>query len=132
MHVSKKIRYDGKSEKFCKIFWEAKMVGLRTIQTGSILTGGAMSSEIYKCFLIIKNIFQFFNHKKERRRCRLFGTPRKLANRRTQYISRTRAIAFRLWPCLVPRKKHYVKKRFPITSNLRYMHEVLNVDEIKN
>jgi hypothetical protein len=30
------------------------------------------------------------------------------------------------------KKKHYVEKKFPVTSNLRYMHEVLNVDEIKN
>jgi hypothetical protein len=29
-------------------------------------------------------------------------------------------------------KKYYAKKRFPVTSNLRYMHGVLNVDEIKN
>jgi hypothetical protein len=29
-------------------------------------------------------------------------------------------------------KKYYVKKRFLITSNLRYMYGVLNVDEIKN
>jgi hypothetical protein len=28
-------------------------------------------------------------------------------------------------------KKHYAKK-FSVTSNLRYMHGVLNVDEIKN
>ena len=27
---------------------------------------------------------------------------------------------------------HYVKRRFFVTSNLRYMHGVLNVDEIKN
>jgi hypothetical protein len=30
------------------------------------------------------------------------------------------------------KKKYYVKKRFSVTSNLRYMHGVLNVDEIKN
>jgi hypothetical protein len=30
------------------------------------------------------------------------------------------------------KKKYYAKKRFSVTSNLRYMHEVLNVDEIKN
>jgi hypothetical protein len=29
-------------------------------------------------------------------------------------------------------KFHYAKRRFPITSKYRYMHEVLNVDEIKN
>jgi hypothetical protein len=29
-------------------------------------------------------------------------------------------------------KKSTIKKRFPITSNLRYMYRVLNVDEIKN
>jgi hypothetical protein len=29
-------------------------------------------------------------------------------------------------------KKHCAEKRFPVTSNLRYMHGVLNVDEIKN
>ena len=37
--------------------------------------------------------------------------------------------------CLVPPNSqlyHYVKRRFPVTSNLRYMHGVLNVDEIKN
>jgi hypothetical protein len=34
--------------------------------------------------------------------------------------------------CLVPQKKHCAEKRFPVTSNLRYMHGVLNVDEIKN
>ena len=28
--------------------------------------------------------------------------------------------------------RHYVKKKFFVTSNLRYMHGVLNVDEIKN
>jgi hypothetical protein len=40
---------------------------------------------------------------------------------------------FTLRLCLVPqKKKHYAKKRFPVTSNLRYMHGVLNVDEIKN
>ena len=27
---------------------------------------------------------------------------------------------------------HYAKRRFPVTLNLRYMYEVLNVDEIKN
>ena len=27
---------------------------------------------------------------------------------------------------------HYIKRRFPVTSNLRYMYGVLNVDEIKN
>jgi hypothetical protein len=31
-----------------------------------------------------------------------------------------------------PEKMHYAKRRFPVTSNLRYMHGVLNVDEIKN
>lgn len=38
-------------------------------------------------------------------------------------------------PCLVPPISwiwHYAKRRFSITSNLRYMHGVLNVDEIKN
>jgi hypothetical protein len=34
--------------------------------------------------------------------------------------------------CLLPKKKHCINKRFPVTSNLRYMHGVLNVDEIKN
>jgi hypothetical protein len=34
--------------------------------------------------------------------------------------------------CLVPQTKHCAEKRFPVTSNLRYMHGVLNVDEIKN
>jgi hypothetical protein len=29
-------------------------------------------------------------------------------------------------------KKHYAEKRFSVTSNLRYMYGVLNVDEIKN
>jgi hypothetical protein len=38
----------------------------------------------------------------------------------------------RYWLCSVPQKKHYAKKRFPVTSNLWYMHGVLNVDEIKN
>jgi hypothetical protein len=28
-------------------------------------------------------------------------------------------------------KKHYAKKKFSVTSNLRYMYKVLNVDEIK-
>jgi hypothetical protein len=27
---------------------------------------------------------------------------------------------------------HFAKRRFPVTLNLRYMHVVLNVDEIKN
>ena len=27
---------------------------------------------------------------------------------------------------------HYAKRRFPVTSNLRYIYGVLNVDEIKN
>ena len=27
---------------------------------------------------------------------------------------------------------HYAKRRFSVTSNLRYMHGVLNVDKIKN
>jgi hypothetical protein len=31
-----------------------------------------------------------------------------------------------------PPKIHYAKRRFPITSKYRYMHGVLNVDEIKN
>jgi hypothetical protein len=38
-------------------------------------------------------------------------------------------------PCLVPNsisKFNYAKRRFPITSKYRQMHEVLNVDEIKN
>jgi hypothetical protein len=30
------------------------------------------------------------------------------------------------------KKKYCANKRFPVTSNLRYMHGVLNVDEIKN
>jgi hypothetical protein len=30
------------------------------------------------------------------------------------------------------KKKYCGNKRFPVTSNLRYMHGVLNVDEIKN
>jgi hypothetical protein len=34
--------------------------------------------------------------------------------------------------CLVTPKRHYRKRRFPVISNLRYMHGVLNVDEIKN
>jgi hypothetical protein len=38
----------------------------------------------------------------------------------------------RRWLCLVSLKIHYVKKRLFVTSNLRYMHRVLNVDEIKN
>ena len=35
---------------------------------------------------------------------------------------------------VTPKSKfwHYAKRRFPVTSNLRYMHGVLNVDEIKN
>jgi hypothetical protein len=37
-------------------------------------------------------------------------------------------------PCLVPLfspKFDYAKRRFPVTSKCRQMHEVLNVDEIK-
>ena len=37
-------------------------------------------------------------------------------------------------PCLVSAESkfwHYAKRRFPVTSNLRYMHGVLNIDEIK-
>jgi hypothetical protein len=34
--------------------------------------------------------------------------------------------------CLLPKKKYCANKRFPVTSNLRYMHGVLNVDKIKN
>jgi hypothetical protein len=30
------------------------------------------------------------------------------------------------------KKKYCAKKRFLVTSNLRYMHGVLNIDEIKN
>jgi hypothetical protein len=37
-----------------------------------------------------------------------------------------------IWLCLLPKKKYCANKRFSITSNLRYMHGVLNVDEIKN
>jgi hypothetical protein len=37
-----------------------------------------------------------------------------------------------LWPCLLPKKKYCAEKRFLVTSNLRYMYGVLNVDEIKN
>jgi hypothetical protein len=36
---------------------------------------------------------------------------------------------------LVPQffsKFHYAKRRFPVTLKCRQMHEVLNVDEIKN
>jgi hypothetical protein len=29
------------------------------------------------------------------------------------------------------KKKYCANKRFPVTSNLRYMHVILNVDEIK-
>jgi hypothetical protein len=37
------------------------------------------------------------------------------------------------WLCLVTLKSVLCKKkRFPVTSNLRYMHRVLNVDKIKN
>jgi hypothetical protein len=32
----------------------------------------------------------------------------------------------------VPQKKSTMQKKIPVTSNLRYMHRVLNVDEIKN
>jgi len=42
---------------------------------------------------------------------------------------------FCLGLCLVASNSriwHYTKRRFPVTSNLRYMHGVLNVDEIKN
>jgi len=45
------------------------------------------------------------------------------------------AILFQLRPRLVhPNSRiwHYAKRRFPVTSNLRYMYGVLNVDEIKN
>jgi hypothetical protein len=34
--------------------------------------------------------------------------------------------------CVYFLKKNTANKRFPVTSNLRYMHGVLNVDEIKN
>jgi hypothetical protein len=34
--------------------------------------------------------------------------------------------------CVQFHKKHCAEKRFPVTSNLRYMHGVLNIDEIKN
>jgi hypothetical protein len=40
-----------------------------------------------------------------------------------------------LGACLDPKyfpKFHYAKIRFSITSKYRHMHEVLNVDEIKN
>jgi hypothetical protein len=30
------------------------------------------------------------------------------------------------------KKKYFANQRFSVTSNLRYMHKVLNVDEIKN
>jgi hypothetical protein len=33
--------------------------------------------------------------------------------------------------CVYLPEKSTIKKRFPVTSNLRYMHEVLNVVEIK-
>jgi hypothetical protein len=29
-------------------------------------------------------------------------------------------------------EKYTMQKKIPVTSNLRYMHEVLNVDKIKN
>jgi hypothetical protein len=35
------------------------------------------------------------------------------------------------WLCLDPLKSALCKKRFPVTSNLRYMYGVLNVDKIK-
>jgi hypothetical protein len=38
----------------------------------------------------------------------------------------------RSWLCLLPQKKVLCKQKIPVTSNLRYMHGVLNVDEIKN
>jgi hypothetical protein len=42
----------------------------------------------------------------------------------------------RIRACLVSlkfqKKIYYIKKRFPVTLNLRYMYGVLNVDEIKN
>jgi hypothetical protein len=41
-------------------------------------------------------------------------------------------LAARLRLCLVPQKKHCANKRLSVTSNLRYMHGVLNLDEIKN
>ena len=44
-------------------------------------------------------------------------------------------VAYLLEACLVPpnfQLWYYAKRRFPVTSNLRYMHGVLNVDEIKN
>jgi hypothetical protein len=34
--------------------------------------------------------------------------------------------------CLVTGKSTMQKKKNPVTSNLRYIYEVLNVDEIKN
>jgi hypothetical protein len=36
------------------------------------------------------------------------------------------------WLCLDPLKSALYKKKFHVTSNLRYMHGVLNVDKIKN
>jgi hypothetical protein len=44
-------------------------------------------------------------------------------------------VVLRSSPGLVPQfspKFHYVKRRFPVASKCRQMHEVLNVDEIKN
>jgi hypothetical protein len=38
---------------------------------------------------------------------------------------------FLLRLCLVPPKKIHYTKKIHVTSNLRYMHEVLNIDEIK-
>ena len=49
-------------------------------------------------------------------------------------LSRSPAPLKRARGCLVTLNSklwHYEKKRFPVTSNLRYMHGVLNVDKIK-
>jgi hypothetical protein len=37
-----------------------------------------------------------------------------------------------LFRCQIFPKFHRAKRRFPITSKCRHMHEVLNIDEIKN
>ena len=53
---------------------------------------------------------------------------------RPNHLCGGRPIDVRSRPCLVHQNSqlwHYAKRRFPVTSNLQYIHRVLNVDEIK-
>jgi hypothetical protein len=65
-------------------------------------------------------------------RCRICIYTTATATNNSTHQTASRFIAFVLRLCLDHLKNALCKKRFSVTSNLRYMYGVLNVDKIKN